>query len=76
MNMRYNFACALCLHANDTDAAIQLMEPVLSTTTVTWLNHIKLDPDLNALRGLSKFEDMVHEAEIRLGVAGVDDKVV
>lgn len=75
MNMRYNFACALCLHSEDTDASIQLMEPVLSSTTVTWLNHIKLDPDLDSLRDLPKFQNLMRGAHIRLGLAGIDDSV-
>ena len=71
MNMRYNFACALCLHSNDNEAAMALMEPVLASTTATWLNHIKLDPDLALLRELPRFQGMLEMAERGLGLEGV-----
>lgn len=70
MNMRYNFACALCLHANDNEGAISLMEPVLASTTATWLKHIKLDPDLALLRELPRFQKMLITAERRLALQG------
>jgi adenylate cyclase len=67
MNMRYNFACALSLHSGDDEAALKLMEPVLSSTTATWLNHIRLDPDLESLRNMPKFQQLLSEAEARVG---------
>ncbi|MEO8927036.1 MAG: TIR domain-containing protein [Caulobacteraceae bacterium] len=71
LNMRYNFACALCVHLGDTDAALDLLGPLFATTTLTWLNHIKVDPDLDAIRGNPRFAAMVAMAETRL--AGVGD---
>lgn len=70
MNMRYNFACALSLHSNDNEAAMTLMEPVLASTTATWLTHIKFDPDLGSLRQLPRFQRMLRTAESRLGMEG------
>jgi adenylate cyclase len=65
MNMRYNFACALLLHSGEKEAAMDLMEPVISSTTETWLNHIELDPDLDALRGEPRFRAMIEAARRR-----------
>lgn len=70
MNMRYNFACALCLHSNDNEGAMTLMEPVLASTTATWLKHIKLDPDLSLLSEMPRFQKMLRTAERRLGLKG------
>jgi adenylate cyclase len=70
LNMRYNFACALCVHLQDSDAAVDLLAPVLATTTITWLNHIKIDPDLDALRDNPRFKAVIAAAETRLAAAG------
>ena len=68
LNMRYNFVCALCVQLEDPDAALDLMEPLLATTTLTWLNHIKIDPDLDAIASHPRFKAMIAAAEDRLGV--------
>ncbi|MEO9212326.1 MAG: TIR domain-containing protein [Caulobacteraceae bacterium] len=66
LNMRYNFVCAMCIHLDHADVALDLMEPLLATTTLTWLNHIKIDPDLDAIRDQPRFKAMIAGAEARL----------
>ena len=66
---RYNFACALCLHLKDTDAALAMLGPVLADTTAGFLNHAQIDPDLISIRDDPRFVAMVAAAEARLAAA-------
>ena len=68
MNARYNFACSLAsLFAEpDVDAALELLEPVFETLAAGFLDHTKVDPDLDPLRGHPRFKAMVEAAERRL----------
>ncbi|HWY16187.1 MAG TPA: TIR domain-containing protein [Rhizomicrobium sp.] len=70
LNMRYNFACALCVHLDNADAVLDLLRPIFATTTITWVNHMKIDPDLDAIRGDPRFAAMVSAAETRLASSG------
>jgi adenylate cyclase len=68
MNARYNFACSLAsLFAEpDVDAALELLEPVFETLAAGFLDHTKVDPDLDPLRDQPRFKAMVAAAEKRL----------
>jgi adenylate cyclase len=68
MNMRYNFACALTV-SKETEAAIEILGPVFETAFINRLNHAKVDPDLDPLRGDPCFKAMIAAAEARLGAA-------
>jgi adenylate cyclase len=70
LNMRYNFACALCVHLRNTKGALDLMGPVFEKANLTWLNHMKIDPDLDAIRDDPHFAAMVAAAEARLAAEG------
>lgn len=65
LGARYNFACALCLHLQDTDAALEMLGPVLAMRGTSMLNHVKIDPDFDRLRDDPRFLAMVAEAESR-----------
>jgi adenylate cyclase len=69
MNARYNFACVLTRHVKDTDAALELLGPVFEKLAIGFLNHAKVDPDLDLLRDDARFKAMVAAAEARLAAA-------
>jgi len=69
MNARYNFACVLTRHVQDTDAALELLGPVFEKLNIGFLNHAKVDPDLDLLREDPRFKAMVAAAEARLVAA-------
>jgi adenylate cyclase len=67
---RYNFACTLAAQLKETEAALELLEPVFENVSIGLLNHAKADPDLDSLRNDPKFTAMVKAADTRLAVTG------
>ena len=65
-NMRYNFACALLIHLKETDAALDVLGPVLKKVGIGFLNHAKADPDFIPLHDNPRFKAMISAAEARL----------
>ena len=70
LNMRYNFACALSVHLHETDAALDMLGPVLANVAGGFLHHAKVDPDLDPLRENPRFKAMMAAAEERLAAGG------
>ena len=66
LNMRYNFACTLVIHLPDHEAALDLLEPFFEQTAQGFLNHAKIDPDFESIRGHPRFQAMLQAAEARL----------
>jgi adenylate cyclase len=69
LNMRYNFACALQIHLKETEAALDMLAPVLEKVAVGFLNVAKADPDFNTVRDNSRFKAMIAAAEARLAAS-------
>ncbi len=69
MVMRYNFACNSAVHLKDTDAALAMLDPVVEKATPVFLEHVKVDPDLDPIRDDARFQAMIAKAEARLAAA-------
>ncbi|HRN62319.1 MAG TPA: hypothetical protein PLF73_07655, partial [Luteimonas sp.] len=65
-NMRYNFACALCIHLGDKEAALDMLVQVFERISGAFMPYTKSDPDLDLLRDDPRFKAMVATAEARL----------
>ena len=70
LNMRYNFACALVIHLNEIDAALDMLGPIFQKLATGFLNHAKIDPDFAILRDNPRFKAMIAGAEARLANDG------
>jgi adenylate cyclase len=66
LTMRYNLACSLAVHLQDSDGAIEILGPVLARPTPEFLDYAKVDPDLDPIRADPRFTAMVATAEARL----------
>ncbi|MBV8681843.1 MAG: tetratricopeptide repeat protein, partial [Caulobacteraceae bacterium] len=64
--MRYNIACALGAYLGDVDEAIDMLEPLVAAADRFELNHMKIDPELDALREDPRFQAMIAMGESRL----------
>lgn len=69
VNMRYNFACGLCVYQHDNDAALDMLEPVFPRITGDLLRYLQADPDFDSLREDPRYLAMVEAAEARLATA-------
>ncbi|HXU99898.1 MAG TPA: TIR domain-containing protein [Caulobacteraceae bacterium] len=62
---RYNFACSLSSQLGDLDGAVEMLDPVFANISPGLLNAARSDPDLDPLRGDSRFQAMLAAAEAR-----------
>jgi adenylate cyclase len=70
LSMRYNLACALVMELKDPDMAIDVLELFFERVgSPIHVKHLEVDPDLNAIRDLPRFKEMLAAAKDRLGIA-------
>jgi adenylate cyclase len=68
LNMRYNFACSLARDFEDREAAIRMLDSVLSRVKGT-IGSAEFDPDLGNIRDDPRFKKMIADAKRRLGIS-------
>jgi adenylate cyclase len=68
MNMRYNIACTQITDLGDHDAALDMLGPYVAGVGAEALDWIKADPDMDAVRGDPRFQNMIRQANTRLGM--------
>jgi adenylate cyclase len=66
LTMRYNFACTLANYLNDKEAALEMLGPAFENMGTGYINHAKVDPDLDSIRDDPRFKAMMETAERRL----------
>ena len=72
-NTRYNFGCALSVHLEDKQAALDMLGPAFEMMSDAFLPYAKADPDLDLLRDDPRFHAMVAKAEARVATAKSDE---
>jgi adenylate cyclase len=75
-NMRYNYACMLCVRLGDKDAALAALTPLVGKITGAFLEFVKADPDLELLHDDPRYQAMIAAIEARLSAAKLADKPV
>ncbi|HEX3676708.1 MAG TPA: TIR domain-containing protein [Sphingomicrobium sp.] len=72
LNMRYNLACTMLRQLGDADGAIDALRPFFERmNSTTLIRHLEVDPDLDAIRGDARFQEMLRLAKKRLGMQAV-----
>ena len=69
--MRYNLAFGLAKVFKDKDAAIDMIAPVLAKGGPSTIRLAAVDPNLDSLRGMRRFQDLIGGAFERLGIAPI-----
>jgi adenylate cyclase len=66
LTMRWNLACSLSRYLDDKDAAIDLLASFIDRAPPPLVKYLRLDTDLDPLRGHPRFEELIVSAEKRL----------
>jgi adenylate cyclase len=69
LNMRYNLACTIIRQLDDVDEALDTFQPFFERlNSRTLMRHLEVDPDLDPVRKLPRFKEMLAAAKKRLGM--------
>jgi adenylate cyclase len=66
INMRYNLACSMLMQLHDTDACLDMLEPLFKIISRSLLNWTLSDADLDPIRDHPRFKAMLAAADTRL----------
>ncbi|HEX5237065.1 MAG TPA: TIR domain-containing protein [Sphingomicrobium sp.] len=67
--MRWNLTCALSRFLGDKDAAIDLLATFVDRAPPSFVEYLRLDTDLDPLRGDPRFENLAATAEQRVAAS-------
>jgi adenylate cyclase len=68
LNMRYNFACILAANLKDKDAALKMLESIISRVGAYQIMIAETDTDLDSIRDDLRFQKMIADAKERNGI--------
>jgi adenylate cyclase len=74
LNMRYNFACVLAIHLDDKEGALRLLKRTLSVAGEYQIRIAETDTDFDSIRDDPRFQKMIIDARIRLGIEDAGDR--
>jgi adenylate cyclase len=69
LNMRYNLACTIVRQLDDTEEALDTLQPFFERlNSTTLMRHLEVDPDLDPVREHPRFKKMFADTKKRLGL--------
>jgi len=68
LTMRYNFACILAANLKDKEAALKMLEPVLTRAGAFQVMVADTDTDFDSIRDDPRFQAMMDSAKERVGI--------
>ena len=69
LSMRYNLACTLSAELDDSEGALDVLEPFFNrVTSAAHIKHLEADPDFEPVRDHTRFRQGLAKAKERLGL--------